>query len=73
MAALLLFIALGLGGAAMLFRYAHAQVFYGNSWAVDVCSASTLLCGHPDYLAFAAAGTLVLALGAGIGRALSGD
>ncbi|ABD88930.1 hypothetical protein [Rhodopseudomonas palustris] len=73
MAALLFFIALALGGAAMLFRYAHAEVRYGTSWAVDVCSASNLFCGHSDYLAYAAGGILVLAVGAGLGRALTRD
>lgn len=73
MAALLFIIALALGGAAMLFRYAHAELYYGTSWAVDVCSASKLFCGHPDYLAYGAVGALVLAIGAGIGRALGGD
>ncbi len=73
MAAIFFFVALGLGGIALLFRNAHQQLYFGTPWAVDVCSASNLFCTHPEYLAYAGGIALVLALGAGLGRVFSGE
>jgi len=70
MAAIFFFVAVVLGAAALLFREAAAQVYNGTSWAVDVCSASKMFCGHPEYLAYAAGAALVLALGSKLGNAL---
>ncbi|KIZ41723.1 MULTISPECIES: hypothetical protein [Rhodopseudomonas] len=73
MSTLLALAALVLGAAAAIFYNAHGQIYYGTGWAVDVCTASPLFCGHWEYLAYAAAGSLVLAIGVGLGSALSGD
>jgi hypothetical protein len=73
MAALFVMVTLALGSAALLFRTAHEQVYFGTTWAVDACSASQMFCSHPEYLAYAAGCTLILAIGTGIGRAVSGD
>jgi hypothetical protein len=70
MAAVFFLIALGLGGAALLFRNAHEQVYFGTSWATDVCTTSHYLCQHPDYLGYGGGAVMVLAIGAGIGRIL---
>jgi hypothetical protein len=72
MATLLLFAALFLGGASLLFKEAHDEVFTGTPWAADVCSASKLFCSHPEYLGYAAGVALVLAAGAKLGSAMSG-
>jgi hypothetical protein len=70
MAAILFAGAVLLGAASLVFYEAAGQVYMGTSWATDVCSASKMFCGHPEYLAYAAGVALVLALGVKIGRAL---
>lgn len=72
MAALLVLAALVLGAASLLFKEANDQVFSGVSWASDVCSASKMFCGHPEYLAYAAGVALVFALAAKLGGAIGG-
>ena len=70
MPALMVLAALLLGAAALLFKEAHDQVFSGVAWASDVCSASKMFCGHPEYLAYAAGVALVLALAAKLSGAM---
>jgi hypothetical protein len=67
MAGIFFIIALLLGGAALLFRQAAAQISVGTSWAGDVCSTSQLFCHHPEYLAYAGGVLLVVAIGAKLG------
>jgi hypothetical protein len=59
--------ALLLGGAALLFQQAAAQISVGTSWAGDVCSTSQLFCHHPEYLAYAGGVLLIVAIGAKLG------
>lgn len=73
MAALLMLGAMVLGAAGAVFYSAQKQIYYGTGWAVEVCTSSRLLCGHPEYLAYAAAASLTLGLGFLIGRALGGE
>jgi hypothetical protein len=73
MAVILLFAAMALGGAALLFKNAHELVYNGTPWAADACSLSPLFCSHFEYLAYAAGVVLLLAIGIGIGQALAGD
>jgi hypothetical protein len=67
MAGICFLIALLLGGAAFLFKEAAAQISIGTSWASDVCSTSQLFCHHPEYLAYAGGGMLIVAVGAKLG------
>ncbi|MCP9626908.1 hypothetical protein NML43_07410 [Rhodopseudomonas palustris] len=71
MAVIFIFFAIALGAAAAIFSNAHGQLYYGTSWAVSACETAPLFCGHPEYLAYAAGGCLVLGLGAALGGALS--
>jgi hypothetical protein len=52
MAAILFLLAISLGGAALLFKEAAAQISVGTSWAGEVCSTSQMFCHHPEYLAY---------------------
>ena len=72
MAGLLFLIALLLGGAALLFNAAAAQVAVGTPWAGDVCSMSHMFCHNPEYLAYAAGAALVVAVGFKLGGMASG-
>lgn len=67
MAEMLFVLALIAGGAAFVFKNAAAEVFVGTDWAVAVCSTSHLLCQHPDYLAYAGGGLLIIAIGFKLG------
>jgi len=67
MAGIIFIIALLLGGAALLFREAAAQISVGTSWAGNVCTTSQMLCHHPQYLAYAGGVLLVVAIGAKLG------
>jgi hypothetical protein len=67
MAGILFIIALLLGGAALLFREAAAQISIGTSWAGDVCATSQMFCHHPEYLAYAGGVVLVIAIGTKLG------
>lgn len=60
-------LAVMLGGAAFAFYLAADQPTYGTAWASDVCSLSKMFCHNPEYLAYAAGGVLVIAIGAKIG------
>jgi hypothetical protein len=71
MVAIMLFAAMALGSAALLFKNAHEQVYNGTAWAANACSFSPASCMHPEYLAYAAGVALVLAIGAGVGKALT--
>ena len=67
MAGILFLLAILLGGAALLFKQAAAQISIGTSWAVDVCSTSHMFCHHPEYLAYAGGGVLIVAIGVKLG------
>jgi hypothetical protein len=67
MAGILFLFALLLGGAAFAFYLAADQLSYGTAWASNVCSLSKTFCHDPEYLAYAAGGMLVIAIGAKIG------
>uniref|UniRef100_Q07ML5 Uncharacterized protein n=1 Tax=Rhodopseudomonas palustris (strain BisA53) TaxID=316055 RepID=Q07ML5_RHOP5 len=73
MAGLLILAAVVSAAAGAVFYGAHQQVYYGTQWAVNVCTTSPLLCGHAEYLAYAAGGSLTLGLGVLVGRAMSGE
>jgi hypothetical protein len=73
MGALFILAAVAFGAGCAVFYSAHQQIYYGDSWAVGVCNASPLFCGHAEYLAYAAGVSLTLGLGFLIGRALSSD
>lgn len=74
MAAILFFVALALGAAALLFREAAELISGGTApWAYDVCGASQMFCSHPEYLMYAAGVAVVLAVGIKLGSALSGN
>jgi hypothetical protein len=62
MAGISFLLALLLGGAAFLFKQAAGENAVGAAWASNVCSTSQTLCHHPEYLAYAAAVMLVLAI-----------
>jgi hypothetical protein len=51
-----------LGSAALLFYEASRELYLGTTWAVDVCSASHILCKHPEWLGYGAGGLIVLML-----------
>ena len=50
------------GSAALLFYEASKQLYFGTPWAVEVCSASHMLCKNPEWLAYGAGGMIVLLL-----------
>ena len=56
-------LALLLGGTAFLFKEAASQISQGLSWAGEVCSTSQMFCRHPEYLAYAGFGLMVVAIG----------
>ena len=62
MAGISFLLALLLGGAAFLFKQAAGEISVGAAWASNVCSTSQTFCHHPEYLAYAAAVMLVLAV-----------
>jgi hypothetical protein len=61
MAAISFLLAISFGGAAFLFKGA-SQIFVGTSWAGEVCSTSQMFCHHPEYLAYAGFGLMVVAI-----------
>jgi hypothetical protein len=67
MAGITFLMALLLGGAAFLFKQAAGEIAVGTPWASDVCSASHMFCQHPEYLAYAGGGMLIIAIGAKLG------
>ena len=67
MVGVLFLLALLLGGAACAFYLAADQMSYGTAWASDVCSLSKMFCHNPEYVAYAAGGVLIIAIGAKIG------
>jgi len=67
MAPIAFLLAVLLGGAAFVFREAAAEISLGTGWAGSLCSASPMLCHHPEYLAYAAGVLLIVAIGAKIG------
>ena len=67
MVGVLFLLALLLGGAAFAFYLAADQMSYGTAWASDVCSLSKMFCHNPEYVAYAAGGVLIIAIGAKIG------
>jgi len=71
MAGFLFLIAIVLGGAALLFRHAAEEIRMGTSWAVDVCSTSTMFCHDPQYLAYAGVAVLIIACGFKLGSLAS--
>jgi hypothetical protein len=71
MAVLFILSAVVLGAAAVIFSNAHDQLYYGASWAVSACGTVPLFCDHPEYLAYAAGGCLVLGLAIALGGAAS--
>jgi hypothetical protein len=50
------------GSAALLFYEASKQLYFGTPWAVEVCSASHMLCKNPEWLVYGAGGMIVLLL-----------
>ena len=64
MAGICFLIGILLGGAALLFHEAAGQISVGTQWASDVCSTSSMFCHNPEYLAYAGAVMLVIAIGA---------
>ncbi|MBI5129705.1 MAG: hypothetical protein HZA66_09705 [Rhodopseudomonas palustris] len=73
MAGIFIFAAVVLGTAAATFFTAHQQIYNGTAWAVSACGASPLFCNHPEYLAYAAGGCLVIGIGAALGSSFSGN
>ncbi|MFC0242993.1 hypothetical protein [Rhodopseudomonas telluris] len=71
MAVFFILFAVIFGATAAVFSNAHGQLYYGTLWAVSACGTAPLFCDHPEYLAYAAGGCLVLGLGAALGGALS--
>jgi hypothetical protein len=67
MAGICFLIAISLGGAALLFRQAAAEISIGTQWANGVCSLSSTFCHNPEYLAYAGGVMLVIAIGAKLG------
>jgi hypothetical protein len=67
MAGFFFLFALLLGGAALLFKQAAAEISVGTNWAGDVCSTSKLFCQHPEYLAYAGGVLLIVAIGFKLG------
>jgi hypothetical protein len=51
-----------LGSAALLFYEASRELYLGTPWAVEVCSASHILCKNPEWLGYGAGGMIVLLL-----------
>jgi hypothetical protein len=72
MAGLLFLLAVLLGGAALVFRQAAAEIPLGTSWAVQVCSTSKMLCHNPEYLAYAGGALLIIAIGVKLGSLANG-
>lgn len=56
-------LAILLGGTAFLFKEAASQIAIGAPWAGEVCSASQTFCHHPEYIAYAGFGLMVVAIG----------
>jgi hypothetical protein len=67
MAGITSLLAVLLGGAAFVFHQAAGLVSVGTPWASSVCSASRTFCHHPEYLAYAALGLMVVAIGVKLG------
>jgi hypothetical protein len=67
MAGICFLIALLFGGAALLFRQAAEEISIGTDWAGQVCSLSSDVCHHPEYLAYAGGAMLVIAIGVKLG------
>jgi hypothetical protein len=72
MAGVIFLLALLLGGAAFVFRQAAADISFGTSWAVQVCSTSKMLCHSPEYLAYAGGAVLIVAIGFKLGSLANG-
>jgi hypothetical protein len=51
-----------LGSTGLLFYEASKQLYIGAPWAVEVCSASHVLCKNPEWLGYGAGGMIVLLL-----------
>lgn len=56
-------LAILLGGTAFLFKEAASQIATGTPWAGEVCSTSLMFCHHPEYIAYAGFGLMVVAIG----------
>ena len=56
MATFILFLALLVGGASIVFYAAGDMAGHGSRWAADVCSAARLFCDSPHLVSFAAVG-----------------
>jgi hypothetical protein len=67
MAGISFLMAVLLGGAAFLFQQAAAEISVGTFWADDVCPTSQMFFHHPEYLAYAGAAMLIVAIGAKLG------
>jgi hypothetical protein len=67
MAGISFLMAVLLGGAAFLFKQAAGEISVGTAWAGTVCSSSQMFCHHPEYLAYAGAAMLIVAIGAKLG------
>ena len=63
MAVIIFLLAILLGGTAFLFKEAVSQISIGAPWAGEVCSTSQMFCHHPEYIAYAGFGLMVLAIG----------
>ena len=51
-----------LAGAAFVFYDASQELRVGTPWATDLCSMSSSLCRHPEWLLYAAIAAVVLFL-----------
>jgi hypothetical protein len=56
MATFILFLAILVAGASILFYAAGDMAGHGSRWAADVCSAAPLFCDRPQLASFAAVG-----------------
>lgn len=63
MAVISFLLAILLGGTAFLFKEAASQISIGTRWAGEVCSTSQTFCHHPEYIAYAGFGLMVVAIG----------
>jgi hypothetical protein len=71
LAGILFFLAMILGGAALLYKLAAENISVGAQWAHNVCWTSHLLCQHPQYLAYVGGTLLAVAAGLVLFRSVS--
>jgi len=72
MAGLITLAALLTAAAGLLCHEAAGLLFQGVPWAAEVCNRAGPFCKHPEYLGYAAAALLLMALITKLGGALQG-